>query len=269
MQTTIPVEGGHLGVHSTGSGPGLVLIHGSAVRADDYERLARRLSEHFTVHTYDRRGRGASSSAADPYSVDSEVNDLAAVLSTCATSLVFGHSYGGYIALRAALAGHVSRLAVFDPAISVGGGFPTAFIEPFATAVAAGDNARAFALLGTGLGTAGAAARLPEAWQTRLGAAFLRSPIGRTWLEVLPTVVAETRVVRDGDGPAEDYSTISSDVLLLAGTRSPGYFRRACEDLADALPQARQAMIPRASHNAPNLGHRGLVAELRDFFLPG
>ncbi|AGF72863.1 alpha/beta fold hydrolase [Corynebacterium halotolerans] len=267
MLTKVPVDGGHLDVHSTGSGPGLVLVHGSAVRASDYARLVQNLSTHFTVHTYDRRGRGTALPAADPYSVTGEVDDLAAVLSACSAPHVFGHSYGGYVALRAALTVPVARLAVYDPAVSVNGGFPTTFIEPFATAVAGGDNARAFALLGSGLGTAGVLANLPENLQTRLGAAFLRTPIGREWLKVLPTVVSETRAVRDGDCPAADYSGIDATVLLLAGSRSPAYFSRTCEELVDVIPDARRVAVPRSGHDAPNRGSRRLVKELERFFL--
>lgn len=131
---------------------------------------------------------------------------------------------------------HLSKVAVYDPAVSISGGFPTDFIEPFAEAVDDGNHARAFGLLNRGLRTAGAVSALPQSIQTRLGGVFLRTPVGRRWAEVLPTVVAETRAVRDGDATAEVYASISAETALFDGGRSPGYFGSACDRLAACLP---------------------------------
>lgn len=92
-----------------------------------------------------------SSATADPYSIEAEVDGLAAVLAVIRADTVFGHSYGGYIAWTAARRLHLSQVAVYDPAASFSGGFPTDFIEPFAEAVTDGEHVRAFGLLNRGL----------------------------------------------------------------------------------------------------------------------
>jgi pimeloyl-ACP methyl ester carboxylesterase len=47
------------------------------------------------VHVIDRRGPGASGPLGSSYSIDSECDDLEAVLVATGATHVFGHSYGG------------------------------------------------------------------------------------------------------------------------------------------------------------------------------
>jgi len=266
--TLVPVRDGRVGLHTVGNGPGLVIVHGSAVRASDYRRFTEALSHRYTVHIYDRRGRATSSAACDPYSIAAEIDDLAAVLTFTEASNVFGHSYGGYIALAAAHRLQPANVAVYDPAVSISGGFPTEFIEPFAEAVGRRDHSRAFGLLNRGLGTTGALSRLPPTAQAGLGGLFLRTPMGRRWADLLPTVVAETRAVRDGDAATEAYSMITAETALFHGGRSPRYFGSSCEELASCLPNARSYSIRGAGHDAPNRADRRLIAALVRFFSP-
>ena len=75
------VDGTTIGCESIGSGPALVLVDGAMCyrAAGPLSALASSLQEHFTVHTYDRRGRGESSDTA-PYAVAREVEDVQAVI---------------------------------------------------------------------------------------------------------------------------------------------------------------------------------------------
>ena len=52
-------DGASISVYSTGAGPGIVILHGGGVAVRDYQRLATALSDRFTVHLYNRRGRPA------------------------------------------------------------------------------------------------------------------------------------------------------------------------------------------------------------------
>ena len=49
-------DGAALRVHRYGSGPLVVLVHGSCVDSEFFDPLARELSRRFTVVSYDRRG---------------------------------------------------------------------------------------------------------------------------------------------------------------------------------------------------------------------
>lgn len=55
MQTIVGADGAHIRVHSVGSGPGLVVLHGAGISIRHYTKLTDRLAPHFTVHLYNRR----------------------------------------------------------------------------------------------------------------------------------------------------------------------------------------------------------------------
>jgi pimeloyl-ACP methyl ester carboxylesterase len=83
----------------------LICIHGGLDRGASFGRLARRL-ETFDVVAYDRRGYQRSRGLA-PLSLEIHIDDLLAVAGTEAARgpvMYFGHSYGGVVALGAALA---------------------------------------------------------------------------------------------------------------------------------------------------------------------
>lgn len=81
-------------------GPQVVLVHGTMDRAAGMLRVARGL-RHLDVVRYDRRGYGRSNNAPRARSFDDHVEDLVAVMGR-RPSVVFGHSYGGVIALALA-----------------------------------------------------------------------------------------------------------------------------------------------------------------------
>ncbi|NTU86235.1 MAG: alpha/beta fold hydrolase [Chloroflexales bacterium] len=90
--------------------------------SDGAERRAR-LADHFTVYTYDRRGRGESGDT-QPYAGEREVEDLAAVIGAAGgQAFVYGISVGAALALHAAAAlgpALIPRLALCEPPYSVG-----------------------------------------------------------------------------------------------------------------------------------------------------
>lgn len=97
-------DGTAIGYEAVGSGPPLVVVHGSSADRTQWEPLKAPLAEHFTVYLYDRRGRGASDAEAGPYSLTAEAQDLLAVLEEIGEpAFVFGHSYGGLVTLKAAV----------------------------------------------------------------------------------------------------------------------------------------------------------------------
>ena len=76
------------------------------------------LTEHYSVYTYDRRGRGESGDTK-PYAVDREIEDIEALIDHAGgKAYLFGVSSGAALSLRAAAklgADKVSKLALYDP----------------------------------------------------------------------------------------------------------------------------------------------------------
>jgi pimeloyl-ACP methyl ester carboxylesterase len=254
-------------IRSVGRGPGLVILHGGAVGLRDYERLATALADRFTVHLYNRRGRpDAAPLDRRTYSIATDLEDLAAVLEHTGASNVFGHSGGGFVALRAGLSLPLTRIAVYDPGLSISGRPSYAFLDAFAAAIDAGDYPRALSEMTRGVYPDDAAAKLPPAVQRFASRLFLRTSVGRRMADLLPTVPPEVGEIVASDGPASDYAGIAAEVLLTAGARSPRYFAENCAAVAGAIPRGRALVLPRMSHNAANVAGPDFVAPLRDFF---
>ena len=85
---------------ASGSSTRVVLVHGAMDRAAGMLRLARRMGNREVVR-YDRRGYGRSSEVDPANSFQDHLDDLTAVIDD-RPSIVFGHSYGGVIAMAAA-----------------------------------------------------------------------------------------------------------------------------------------------------------------------
>ncbi|MGQ5261356.1 alpha/beta fold hydrolase [Micromonospora sp. ZYX-F-536] len=266
MERITARDGASIAVHSTGSGPGIVVVHGGGVTIDVYRRLATALADRFTVHLYNRRGRADAPPRSMPYMLDQEIDDLATVLEHTGSGNVIGHSSGGFIALQGALRLPIERLALYDAAISVDGGWPSAWLEPAREALRRGDIALGLAITAAGINPQMAAGRLPLGVRTAIIRAFMRTPIGRTMGELLPMTLDETALILAHDGPASQWEAVTAEVLLACGTDGPPYYADANEALARTLPRARTVTIPRSGHDAINRAFPRMVEPLVDFF---
>jgi pimeloyl-ACP methyl ester carboxylesterase len=114
----ISKDGTAIAYDKTGQGPALVLVDGAfCYRAYGVSpKLVPLLSSHFTVFSYDRRGRGESADTK-PYTVEREIDDLKTIVDlTGEQPFVFGSSSGAALAMQAV--GHglsVKKIALFEP----------------------------------------------------------------------------------------------------------------------------------------------------------
>jgi len=87
-------DGTTIGFWENGSGPPLLLIHGTTADHRRWSGILPTLEQHFTVFAMDRRGRGESSDAPE-YDIIRESEDVVSVVEHIGEPVfVMGHSYG-------------------------------------------------------------------------------------------------------------------------------------------------------------------------------
>lgn len=262
-------DGGHLRVHSFGDGPGVVMVCGSNTAASAYFRAARKLSRTVPVHVYDRRGRPGSSLQPEDYSMDTEISDPRSVLEATGSSAVFGHSYGGAVALEAGLQLPVARIALYDAVPNIGGALPTHFLPEFESAVLRGEVRRAVTVLGKGISVRLRESPLPDpVFQGVVWMMTVATRKGRAWTGTVHSAVKELAWL-DGNRPsAERYAGIAVPVVVLYGSRSDAFYRTIAEALADSLPNGTCVEVSGADHSALDRAPDVLMRQLQDFFRP-
>jgi len=240
---------------SQAEAPLVVLVHGSLDRSASFTRVLRRLDDLHTV-VYDRRGyhhsRGVLPLNA---TLDGHADDLLEVIGG-RPAVVVGHSFGGDIALSAALrdegASTILSVAAYEPPMPWLAGYrrsaPTAGAPP--TPVGSG-----------GPDEAGTAAER-----------FFRRMVGDAAWERLPE---HTKAARRADGPALeaeltairvpdapfDVSLLTIPATFARGEHSASRHRYAVAWLLEHAPGAQLVEIPGASHGA-HLTHPGGFADL-------
>ncbi|HYZ30614.1 MAG TPA: alpha/beta hydrolase [Thermoleophilaceae bacterium] len=258
-------DGTEIGYETLGSGEGLILLGGAWRRGDDYRPLARALAHSFAVHLVDRRGRGLSGPQGPHYSIEREVEDLLAIQAQTGATIVFGHSFGGLVALEAARRSSVfSQVVVYEPAVSIDGSLPLGWIAGYRERLAAGDGRGAFAVMVRGAGGAPPALERMPLWYVRLVLRlFIR---GEQWRDIEPLLEAglaeHEQVLAASDKDVYRYRAITARVVLLAGGKSRARYTEALSTrLAAVIPNSVSELIEGLDHLAPSEKAPDLVAE--------
>lgn len=261
------MDGTDIGYRMLGKGPGLVLVHGAFRASQHYLRLAGYLSDAFTVYIMDRRGRNGSGPKGNNYSVQKECEDVMALLQKHQASYLFGHSYGGLVALNTALQYPVTKLAVYEPAVSVNGSLPGAWLPRFERELMQKDFISASITFIKGLRMGGVMRIVPRPLMKILFGAMAKGPDWEENTRLLLTVPEEVRQGLLLDSTIERYKEISASTLVMTGKKSPGYLIKAARELETVLPDKQSVSLEGLDHNAPDEGAPERIAPiLKDFF---
>ena len=237
---------------SVGRGPHVIVVPGALATACDMAAFAALLAGRHTVHVVQRRGRGGSGPQGDRYGIERECEDIEAVRARTGARLIFGHSYGGLVALRAACGSAAfDAVAVYEPGISVSGSIPVDWIDRARQEVAAGADFEAFITFARGV-TPGQTGRVPR----RLLRVILQHAIPRAELRqnlaLMPQAISEHAEVGRLDGRLADYREVDAATLIMRG-KGRGTSRQAVAltRLAETIPHSETMTFPKLDHFAP------------------
>ncbi|MDI1289056.1 MAG: alpha/beta hydrolase [bacterium] len=247
-------DGSTIAYTSLGHGEVIVVVGGALSTGSDYLAMASVLASRFRVVVVDRRGRGDSSPQGDDYSIEKEREDLDAVVDATGATRLFGHSYGGLCILETAKCrDRFTRIALYEPGVSVNGSIPTTWLEQYERLLNQGDSRGAFAVMVKNSGFAPPPASHLPLWYLRI---VLRIAIRQErWQHLEPllqTNLNEHRVVADLDSSVAGYAAITSRVRLLAGSKTPRSMLAGLDQLNSRLPNSSLQILPGLDHLAPS-----------------
>jgi pimeloyl-ACP methyl ester carboxylesterase len=248
-------DGARIGVHRLGSGPPIVLVHGTACDSRVFARVSRRLAPSFTVHAVDRRGRGASTDG-NAWSLAREAEDVAAIASELGDDVpVVGHSLGGIVAIEAATRDDsVGPVVAYEPPVQG----PDDATE---------DDVRELERVLEAQGAqAGVVYFLREVGYTDEQLARLQG-IDEVWeatLATADTLVREAHADVTYKVDAKHLASVDGAVLLLDGGGHEAY-EDEIDRLAEALPAASRATVDGATHAVLQEAPGAFADEVRSF----
>jgi len=217
----------------SGSGPPVVVIGGGLNDRAMFTPFATLMSENFTVYNYDRRGRGDSDYGdPDSYTIDREVEDLAAVIEAAGESThVFANCTGGMIAIHAAAAGvPMKKMAIYEPpyACSQPSDAQLAVLRRYIT-----DNRRADAVTLFGKDIVGF---MTEETLDR----FKQHPAWNAFEAMAPSTIYDAIISADNSAiPYTLLPKVTVPTLVMMGLESIQPILDSCKILAKEIPGAQ------------------------------
>lgn len=246
-RTTTSRDGTTIAFTKRGSGPPLIIVDGAFCYRENgpATELASRLAQHFTVLTYDRRGRGESGDTA-PYATEREIDDLHALAREAGTApFVVGISSGGALILQAVASGvDVKKIALYEPPYLADGNGPRSFEEAknrLQSLLSAGDRGGAVRFFMTDV--YGAPRAFVFAMPFLMPNAWKRNKL------VVHTVPYDLTILEDRSVLNERRSSISVPTLVIGGEKSPKELHDAVKAVANALPEGHSRYLPGQDHN--------------------
>ena len=247
MNTVISKDGTAIAFDRTGRGPALIVVDGAlCYRASGPSApLAAVLAPHFTVYTYDRRGRGDSTDTA-PYTIEREVEDIAALIAEAdGQAYVYGCSSGAVLALEAAnrLQG-IRRLALYEAPFVVDdtlSAMPDNYLPQLKAMVAEDRRSDAVKFFMKRVGVPGFFLVLMP-----------MMPVWGKLKSVAPTLVYDITLVHDFQKgkplPKDQWGRVTMPTLVGVGGKSPAWMRNGMRNLAGVLPNAKHQVLEGQTH---------------------
>ena len=246
MKVVTSRDGTKIAYDQQGQGPPLILVNGALNTrlSGSNPVLADLLAPHFTVCSFDRRGRGESGDTL-PYAVAREIEDVDALIAVAGgIASLYGHSSGAALALEAtvALGERVRRLAMYEAPYNDDHQAQQAwaeYIEQLTTALAAGRRGDAVALFMSYVG-------VPAAQISGMR----QAPVWTSLEAIAPTLAYDHTGLLGSDAavPIEHAASVRASTLVIHGGASFAFMAETARTLTQVIPRAQLQVLEGQTH---------------------
>ena len=266
--TVTSKDGTIINYQITGSGAGIIIVPGALSVAANYNALASELGKSFTVYTIERRGRGLSGAQGENYSIAKECEDVLAIQKKTQASYLFGHSYGGLIALEIAKTNKVfAKIALYEPGVSVDKSISMVWTPAYEKYLAEKKYADAFTVFSIGCGPE-KAQKTPHWLMKLMLPLFIKKEERDLMYSLLAQNLNEHKEVAHLDNTYKNYQQVSADVLFMYGGKSGlKWISKATKVLTEVVPSIKVKEFPKLNHFAPDKNAPHEIAKAINDFL--
>jgi pimeloyl-ACP methyl ester carboxylesterase len=235
MEYVTSLDGTRIAYEVSGSGPPLVLVHGSLNDRNAWGMVLPAFRERFTVYAIDRRGRGESGPPTE-HALERQFEDIVAVIEAAGEPVdLVGHSYGAHCALGAAalVPQRVKHLVLYEPPT------PGPVRLDVAEAFAGDDPSAAVA---TFMGWIGLTPEQVEALKA--------TPFWTYLLRFTPTMPVEGRALVEYGFDPQRLLHLKMPALFLVGSQTDAQLGDVLRRLRPVMPQAEWTVFEGHGHAA-------------------
>jgi pimeloyl-ACP methyl ester carboxylesterase len=257
IMTAVSTDGTRITSWRTGTGPALVLVHGTAMDHTQWDGVVPELAPYFSVYAMDRRGRGASGDGP-AFSIEHEVEDVVAVVNDIGDPVhIIGSSYGAICSLEAARrTQRIASLVLYEPALlGMPDELPPGFLDEVERLSAEGRREEAAV----------------QVYQTMMGLSpelieqLRADPSWGNRVASVPAIPREVRAVQAYRFNWNAYRDMDRRTLLLDGELSPPPLRASTAAVGAILSHSRVAVLHGQGHGALRFAPKLVAAEVLAF----
>jgi pimeloyl-ACP methyl ester carboxylesterase len=265
QKTVKSSDGTTIAFEQSGTGPVIILVDPALADRAGTVKLGKLLASTFTVISYDRRGRGKSADT-QPYAVQREVEDIAALMDAAGGSAyLFGSSSGSVLALEAAarLGEKVNGLLMYEPPFIIDDSRPPVadnFGDDASALVAADRRSDAVRLFFT------KAVGIPGVFVTMMR---LLMPGWKQMASIAHTIPYDVAILAGTQSgkplPADRWSAATAPTLVMVGSKSEAFFHSGAKALVELLLNAQYRSLEGRDHGAVMMAPKDIAAAINAF----
>ncbi|MFE3441605.1 alpha/beta fold hydrolase [Nocardia sp. NPDC059180] len=265
LPTITSADGTAIAYRKTGTGPAILVISNVAEDHTGVAGVVEALSAHFTVISFDRRGRGASGDP-QPYDPAREIDDIAALIDLAGGTAALASGSGGCgltLDAASALGDKVTGLYLYEPPFIVDGSRPAApadYVEHQEALVAAGKRSEAVEYFMTEM------IRVPGEYIPMMK----QDPSWDLMAEYAHTYAYDGRIMRglqDGEPLPTDRWKIDAPIAVAVGGNGEAFIRDGAHALAAILPNVTVLTLDGHDHSAFWMAPEPVAEQARAFLL--